>query len=267
MAADWTVLAGFGVVIAGLLLALVSALRTSRARQNRVRQLEQTNRKRMTQIAEVCGWDENGRFPDNLAEAIRAAVTPQPDPSAAGAQAVSSALKLAVEKLSATEAPDGEQLGGASFVQERHARLIELLISLDASSEALPAILTNQQLDYLFRMGARLEAYTPKAPQTAAYGFAAGLVRALLHDQGFTLSTPRPLGLLELGRAEPVGEDPDGLRQVPVIRETLRAAMGVERSSEDRIVVDCVSPGWQQVQDGKVVQSQLARVLVMDRSW
>jgi hypothetical protein len=237
---------------------------SSASRQSARLRLE--NDKMRQGFGQIAGWSPEGRLPEDWPNIIREKLRPAaPVVEATFAQKTAgcdSLLGAAREVLTSVSSPVLAAGDRPEQANEVHSRTIELLERLEREPKPLLPALANGDLDRLFGYWGRLDVYFPEADQTVPYMLAASVFMIRLKSEGIYIRVPRPLSVVDRAEADFTTEDMEGLRRNNVVRGLAAAVRFSPASGGERLVVDCISPGWSGPAGGK-----RPRVLIWDRSW
>lgn len=261
-------LAWYVAAIASL-VALAAAVAMARAASDRDRAKAQLagarreNDRLREAFAGISGWTPEGRLPDDWAEIVRSRLSQAGSPADAAARAEGDALAAAArDALLAVPAPMEAAGDRRDEVRRTHERAAELFDSLARTPRPLAPALANGDLDDMVGLWLRLDSYCPGAEAAAAYMLAVAVLLARLGDEGIRIHVSRPLTTVGHAEADFTTDDRDGLRGNAAIRGKANAFAGRTATGAERIVVDCIAPGWSGAAGGR-----RARLLVWDRTW
>lgn len=262
---SWIV-AGAAFLVAVLAGAWALRLRSAaEAADAQLRRARRENENLRESFGKVAGWTPDGRLPQDWPEILKARLAPAPVPAASDGAVAADMLAAAVRDALAAVPPPLDAAGSRrDDVARAHERAVGLFDAMTREAQPLLPALANGDLDDIFGLWLRLDAYFPAVEQRVAYMLAASVLALRLGSEGVRLHAPRLLGGAGHEEAELTTDDRDGLKSNHAVRSlaTAAAARFAPASAGERMVVDCLSPGWSGPAGGR-----RPRLLVWDRSW
>lgn len=264
---SWIV-AGAAALLAAIAGAWALRLRSAaEAADALLRRARRENENLRESFGKVAGWSPDGRLPDDWPEIVKARLASAPLSAASETNLARDVLAAAVRDALASVRPPLDAAGGKrDEIVRAHERAVGLFDAMarEPQPQSLLSALANGDLDDIFGLWLRLEAYFPAAEQRIAYMLAASVLALRLAAEEVRLYAPRPLSGVGYEEAELTSEDREGLKSNQSVRSaaTAAAARFPPASAGERMVVDCLSPGWSGPAGGR-----RPRLLVWDRSW
>ncbi|GAB5447450.1 hypothetical protein [Gymnodinialimonas sp.] len=253
------------VACAALVLCAVLAYvwrRRARAGERRIDELNAQNSKLRSVFGELAGWGEDGKLPNDIVDVIRANLTRHEAVAPEETADWSGFMTVVADTMAKAAPPDARFVGGKATSQDRHERLVRTLRTWIADEDRAQAALVNGELNYMFRMHLRMQAYNPHDPAAPVYAIAVQLVSYLLDREGVTVALAWPMSVA-VPTVEQTADDVDGLRGIEAVRSVWSNARNNLDAPLSGLVVDCVAPGWRV--DGALQQRPL--VLTMNSFW
>ncbi len=236
--------------------------RRARAGGRRIEELSAQNSKLRRAFGELAGWGEDGKLPKDFVEVIRTNLTRREAVAIEQTSDWDGFMTVIADAMAKTVPPDARFVGGGATSQDRHERLVRTLRTWTADEDRAQAALVNGELNYMFRMHLRMQAYNPRDPAAPVYAVAVQLVSYLLDREGMTVALAWPMSVA-VPTVEQTADDVDGLSGIEAVRSVWDEARTKLDAPLNGLVVDCVAPGWSV--DGALRQPPL--VLTMNSFW
>jgi hypothetical protein len=239
--------------------------------------VEKLNRLLNIQRAELCAaiergealtppetQDPSGMLPeswhDRLAEGLR-----RMSAASKGRESVKVAeVGLALQLVEGASLPR-RAMGLGTNLWERRLRLLRALEEVEHNHTTLADALRNGDLNLVYQVAGRLEAYYPEADETAAWRAAAAVLTAKLAQEDVRVDVPlllRPIGGRRVDVERGRETDLDELEAVRLRISGWGSQMARLAQENEVVPIDCVSAGWRSQKD-----ERQPAVIIWDASW
>lgn len=250
-----------------LAIAVGAYLLVRRLRQNEklLAVIRRDNSKLRNEIANIIGWNADGRLPDDWQEKLHnnhvSAASPTLSISEPSGDPV---LLAAYHAFMSIDPPYYASNDSNDAMDREHKRIVDLLEGLARGQIDPEPALANGDFDKLISIWRRLESYYPDKSETFSYGIAANAVLGLLKLKSIQVFAPRPLTVAKSESCVLTTGDDEGLRDIARIRAAAVSASAHLTTLQpgEEIIIDCQRPGWNGP-NGQVNP----RTLILDKSW
>lgn len=246
----------------GVLIFVVLLVRIRRDAQSmtsfeaKVDRLTVENQQFRTEFASLVNTDSNGEVPKNIAEQVRAKFASDGQGEEQGLTPL--ALCRAASKSLITARVEPGLMFSENDADDEMHRAILVLDSISSGEASILSQLETGELDIVFRLSARHQAYQPRSTGTPFLAYAEAALKLASSREGITIWVPP---LLTVQPSEAVTE----VHPEPQLRDSTLVRRVIDRSQipdSGVLILDCLSPGW-----STQSEKRPPKVSTLDSSW